>query len=406
MTNSEIEQKKLAALSSLALLKEDMDSQSRDYIDYLRAFIEHVIIKHAVDPVNSELVAQALSDEFGLYLPDRVIQHVLQRMVKAGHLAKQGLLYAPVFGKLPRHEEFDSRRSGLNARVQLLLNALQDHLESAGLKLSRADGLNALLRFLSRFAVNYLRAYVFKSALPDFDLKGDRTDIVLADFIKMSHDSGSEYFDDVVNLVKGQMYSNALLCPDLEGIKKDFRLVRFLLDTPLVLHLLGYHGLQHKKSAVELVDLLKSLQGKICVLTHTLQEVNQVLTNASNWVNHPNGRGHVIRCARLAGLSRTDLLVRADAIQADLNNLGVLLIANPPFDELFQISELQFQGVLEEAIEYSNEVSMRTDVESVRAIYSFRGKTVPSRLEDTLAVLVTTNSCRGSAFRSHLKIGI
>lgn len=348
MNDYAIEQKKLAALSSLALLKEDMDSQSRDYIDYLRAFIEHAITKHGVDPINSETVAQALSQEFGLNLPDRVIQLVLQRMARAGLLIKQGLLYAPATGKLTRHEEFDSRRTNLNGRVEILLTALQTHLEHAGLSLSRADGLNALLRFLSRFAVNYLRAYLLKSALPDVISKGDRTDTLLADFIKRSHDSGSELFGDVVNLVKGQMYSNALLCPDLEGIKKDFKVVRFFLDTPLVLHLLGYHGGHHKKSATELIELLKSLHGKVSILAHTLQEISAVLKNAANWVNHPSGRGLVIQCARLAGLNRSDLLVRADRLEADLKALGVSLYLNPPFEESFQISEMEFQDALEE----------------------------------------------------------
>lgn len=383
--------KKLAALSSLALLKEDMDSQSRDYIDYLRAFVEHVISKHSVDPINVDTVAAALSREFGLNLPDRVLELVLHRLLRAKSLVRQGGLYTAVRGSMPRHEDFDLRRQSLNSSVEEILGALQAYLARAGSPLSRGDGLNALLRFLSRFAIDYLRAYLLKSTLPDVKAGASRTDVQLAQFIRDCYESSPALFAHIVSLVKGQMYANALLCPDLEGLKKDFKIVRFFLDTPLALHLLGFHGDHRKKSATELVELLRSLNARVSIFSHTLQELSFVVRSSADWVNRPNGRGLIVQSARLNGWSRTDLMVRADRVETELTALGVSVHLNPPLDSEFQISELAFQDALEERIEYSNELAMRADVESVRAIYCLRGKTVPNRIEDTLAVVVSTN---------------
>lgn len=384
--------KKLAALASLALLKEDMDRGTRDYTDYLRAFIEHAIAKHKVDPINSETVARALTEEFGLNLPDKVIQLVLQRMARDGALGKQGGLFSITPGKLPNHLDFDQRRRSLNSKVESLLSEFEAYIKPLGHTLSREDGLNAILGFLSQFAISYLRAYLLKSALPDFKLVSDKNHILLAEFIKRAQETGSNVFENIITLVKGQMYANALLCPDLEGVKKDFKSTNFFLDTPLVLNLLGYHGAQYKRSANELISLLKSLNGKVGVFSHTLQETTQVIRNAADWVDRADGRGNVIRNARIEGLGRTDLLVQADRVEFDLNSLGVAISNNPSYAEDFQINELDFQDTLEEKIEYYNDMAMRLDVESVRAIYCLRGKTVPMRLEDTLAVFVTTNS--------------
>lgn len=386
------ESQKLAALSSLALLKEDMDRGTRDYVDYLRAFIEHAIVKHNVDPINSETVARALVGEFGLNLPDKVIQLVLQRMVRNGSLGKQGGLFSIIPKKLPDHSDFDQRRDYLNEKLESLLSEFQEYMRPLGRSLSREESLNAILGFLSQFAIKYLRAYLLKTALPKFTSASSADHVILAEFINHSHEIGSDVFENVIALVKGQMYVNALLCPDLEGIKKDFKLVNFFLDTPFALNLLGHHGGQYKASALQLLAHLNSLSGKVKVFTHTLQEIVHVVRNAAEWVDHMDGRGKIVRNARIERLSRTDLLVCADNVESDLKALGVDVSNNPEYFESFQISELDFQDALEEKIEYYNDKAMRSDVESVRAIYCLRENTVPMRLEDTLAVLVTTNS--------------
>lgn len=382
----------ISALSSLALLKEDMDSGQRDYTDYLRAFVEHAIAKHAVDPINSETVAVALVNEFGLSLPDKVVLLVLQRMARDGVLTKQGGLFSQVPGKLGRHQEFDQRRSMLGQGVQALVDDFLKFLSLRGLPVGQQDALDAIFGFLDQFEISYLRAYLFRTALPDFSAVNDRIFVLFSEFIRESQESGFETFERLITLVKGRMYVNAFLCPDLDGIKKNFRLTSFYFDTPLVLHLLGHHGAEQERSAKELVRQLKKLGGKVCIFTHTFHEVVNVVKNAANWVDRPDGRGHVIRNARAKKLTRTDLLLEAERIEERLHEVGLTLMNNPEFDEQYQIAELHFQEALDERIEYYNDMAMRADVESVRSIYVIRGKTVPMRLEDALAVVVTTNS--------------
>lgn len=391
------ETKKIAALSSLALLKEDMDSGKRDYTDYLRAFVEHAITKHGVDAINSETVADALRTEFGLNLPEKVIQLVLQRMARDGDLAKQGGLFLQAPGKLGKHQDFDLRRETLAQQVEALIKDFEDFIKPFEVKITREESLNAILDFLSKFAINYLRAYLLKTALPETPPASDKTQTLFAEFIRRSHEENNKTFERLITLVKGKMYANALLCPDLEGIKKNFKITNFFLDTPLALNILGHHGKQQEKSSIELVEQILKLGGKVSIFSHTLQEITSVLTNASNWVDRPDGRGNVIINARKQKLSRTDLLIKANNIEQDLAALKIGISNNPGYDNNYQISELNFQDALEERIEYYNDMAMRADVESVRSIYCLRGKTVPMRLEDTLAVVVSTNSAYARA---------
>lgn len=389
--------KKIAALSSLALLKEDIDSSKRDYIDYLRAFTEHAIAKQSVDPINSETAGEALQSEFGLNLPTKVIELVLQRMARNGDLIKNKGLYSISPGKISEHKSFDLRRKTTNEHVEEIIREFKNFANNHDLDPKREDIINALLSFLSKFAISYLRAYLLKTALPESPPANDKTQTLLADFINRSYATDKKSFEQLITLVKGQMYANALLCPDLEGIKKDFTRTKFFLDTPLVLNLLGHHGYQQEQSSKELVERLIKLGGKVFLFSHTLQEVASVIKNASEWVDRPDGRGNVIFNARRKKLSRSDLIIKSSNVESDLLSMGISIANNPEYEDKYQISEIEFQDTLEDRIEYFNEMAMRADVESVRSIYCLRGKTVPMRLEDALAVVVTTNSAYARA---------
>ena len=106
--------------------------------------------------------------------------------------------------------------------------------------LDQATG--ALLGFLDQFGVEFLRAYIFKTALPEIPESGPRIHYIVSRFIRELHDHGDPVFEYVSVLVKGQMYANALVCPDLESLEKKFDNLVFFVDTPLVLNYFGLQG--------------------------------------------------------------------------------------------------------------------------------------------------------------------
>ena len=49
------------------------------------------------------------------------------------------------------------------------------------------------------------------------------------------------------------------------------------LDTPLLLHILGYSGEEFQESIKELVEILKNLGVQICYWQHNIDEVLSIL---------------------------------------------------------------------------------------------------------------------------------
>ena len=56
-------------LTSLAILKVDIDEHHRNYIDYLAQFVLSVLASHRPEFVTDSKVAELLKDDFGLLVP-------------------------------------------------------------------------------------------------------------------------------------------------------------------------------------------------------------------------------------------------------------------------------------------------------------------------------------------------
>lgn len=86
--NADLVQRTLT-LTSLAMLKVDIDEGHRDYIDYLAIFVLSVLETHKLEVVTDALVADLLLEDFGLKVPIKAVQLVLRRMARNRYLRKE-----------------------------------------------------------------------------------------------------------------------------------------------------------------------------------------------------------------------------------------------------------------------------------------------------------------------------
>jgi hypothetical protein len=390
---SDSHQRRSQALSSLAILKEDIDSNRRDYLDYLAAFVKHVIAKERPTLINDESIETLLLKDFGLRFPRKGIQLVLSRLVRNGDLTLSERTLSLKENGDGAVKLLEERRGQAMIGITTLTTELQNFAKNLGIEWSPDQALAALTSFLAQFAITYLRAYIFETALPEFSSEGSVTErYVVGKFIKTASTSDHKLFESVIVLVKGQMYANALLCPDLQGVGKNFKSVKFFLDTPLVLGVLGLHGDYASHEIRELMTLVKRLDGVVYVFSHLVAEVVGVITYAARNIDRSTANGRVIKNCRIAGLRASDLFVMANTVEQKLTEQNLMLFPTPNYEHAVQISEVEFQGALEEEIAYRTDQAVYNDINSVRSVYALRGNIIPVRLEDAVAVLVTSNS--------------
>lgn len=384
---------RMAALTSLAILKADIDEQHRDYIDYIIPFVKDVLHQFPETPIKDSTISAAIREKFGLRIPNKTVQLVLRRLVKLvpALLEKHADSYftCPPLPASDLGEKARNASNGANAVVQ----GISDFAEKNGTHISHDEALTALVAFLRNFGVECLRAYVFDTALPVIAEAetSQSTKYIVGRFVQHIKMNDIKLFTHLMELVKGQMYSNALMCPDLESLDKKFQNLNFYLDSPLVFNLLGMHGTEQQAATVDLIEMLKELKGHVYVFSHTIDECRRMLTGLIAHFGKSSAKGRMAKHVVTAGIQVGDLILLKGDLENELRKYSVNMKPTPDYNIDLQIDESAFSAVLDDEVNYYNERALLDDINSVRSIYALRRSIIPLRLEDANAVFVTSN---------------
>ena len=199
-------------------------------------------------------------------------------------------------------------------------------------------------------------------------------------------------FERFLVLVKGHMLANALMCPDLDETTDMYENVTFYLDTPLLVHLLGFESAQEETATRHLVDLVSKLGGTFAVFTHTLDELDAVIKGAAQDVEENDPRTPIAYEAIKRGTTAVQLRLAATQLEDRLNAINIVTELTPPYNAGYQIDELEFGRILDEKIGgYRNDKARSNDINSVRSLYVIRRDDPARSLEKSRAVMLTSN---------------
>ncbi len=381
-------------LTSLAILKVNVD-HNRDYIDYLSPFIRHVLIQEEPQRITDDVVSHLILKNFGLEIPGRVVHIVLKRIARQGYIERNHGVYRKT--KNLHDPQLESYIAAAKRHINSIVQGLQKYSQGTISPIAADDAVTAICRFLTEFDITCLRSYLRGTAIPDIQ-GGKETDIVLvSDYVKHIQMTAPERFESFIVLVQGHMLANALTCPDLNEAPKNYKNVTFYCDTPLLVRALGAEGVAKKKAACELITLVTCLGGRFAVFSHSIDELNNVLVGASNYVNRPEGRGAIVDESRRNKTTKSDLIMLAESVDSKLISLGIDVVATPKYIHKLQIDETAFEHILDDEVAHYNPRAKQYDINSVRSIYVLRDNEATHSLEKTRAALVTTNSAFAEA---------
>lgn len=375
-------------LTSLAILKVNID-QGTDYLDYLRPFVLQALFDDQPEVVSDREVAALIRHKFGLEIPARTIQIVLQRLVKADSLKRDHGIYILRNITNPGIAMVQGRaQSQIKATAAALMEYAHKHSQ---VEFDENRATEAICAFLSKFNVSCLRAYLRGTAIPDNTDSNDTDIILVSKYVMHVRETNNDLFEKFMIFVQGHMLANALLCPDLKSAS-TYKKTTFYLDTPLLVQLLGLEGESRKRAADELMLLLSHLGGRVAMFAHTREELGRVLDWAAAWVDAPKGHGRIIQEARRKGRTRSDLILLANDAEDMLEKAGVKLHPTPAYITKYQIDESGFEDILDDGVMYLNPRAKEYDINSVRSIYVLRRGAIPLSVEKSKAILVTSNT--------------
>jgi len=382
----------LRAITALAILKVNMDAMRADYLDCLLPFVGQVLADEDQLQITTEEVSRRVVRAFGLRIPHHTIELLLRRLERRGYLT----LVAGVYTRTLRLADLVRPMSEIEETAQnqsVLLEHVVTYASGVfGETWTVDDAAEAVLTFLLGFSADCLATIVQKRFDVSERLSDRDASFIVGSFICQAYELKSRDLDRIVELVKGNMLADALLCQDLAGPAPALHGARFYLDTPLLLDVLGATGTYPQAVALEWIALVQSLGGAIRAFDHLVTQTEHVLGECERRFDDPPAHDRVVRALRREGKGPSDVAVIRARARERLAEQGIAIKSTPVRQPRYQIDEEALVLALQhQQLRYLYDKSRDADVQSVAAIYQLRKDVQPKRLGERGAFLVTAN---------------
>lgn len=395
----------------MAIIKENWNAD-RDYLSNFEPFVFDALRRLPPgDPIETSAVVEAVGSDFGVRMPQGVVETLLKRATRAGIVSKGA-------GQRQRFivpEELDKTADLMQARgdaardVNALLDALRAHAQHAGVTLTEDQAEDALLRFLDESGTQFATGRKRGRAVAD-GVKLHQAVALVYSFARHAVERDPEGLRLLEQAVKGSMLSNVLYFENLGSFSSRLDDIAVYIDTPIVLRLLGVSTPQQIEASQELLRMLKGAMVPVNLFTHTVTEVESVLEStarnlrrsrskaASSTMHLSSTSREVIEHFIESGKGTADVESVLAELEHRLKLLGVRIAERPDPLVALTVDEGKLDEALQTAVGYKNDLAKQRDIQSIAAIHLLRRGSAVRQLGGCKALFVTTNNAlvRGS----------
>jgi hypothetical protein len=381
------------AIASLAILKVNYD-QHRDYLDTFVPIVAECI-RHSPDEVISTGNLQAeVRDRFGLHLPQHVIDKILKKAKRRGHIRQQKRVYHPVHQKLATLPFHEIQQQTLRKHEELIQNLKAFAKQHCNTTWSTEEAEKALLAYLETNQL-FILSGVSHGSVVHVDTPPAIANYVVGRFIEHLQHTHSAAFEYLETIVKGNMLANAVFLPDPYKAQQRFQRTEIYLDTSFLIYALGYSGSGRQAPCTELLDLLYNVGAELRCFVHTAEEIKAILYACADLMQARQDIGGPM-------VETLDYFVSTEATPSDIRHLAtkvdrsldtkrIKVVEKPEYEHRYLIDERGLGDILKQ-LYYSSELARTRDVDSISAIMRLRRGRQTLFIEHCGALFITTNT--------------
>ena len=324
---------RIRGLTTVAMLKALLDA-GEDYLGIFQPFVFEAIAARADPAFTSREVQEFVAGSFSLNIPEPTLRVLLNRIVQAGNLRREGGRYIKKVA--PNPKGIAERRKEIEAEHLLLGSEFLAFAGQQNLDLLTPD---AALEVLFDLFDTYQQEYLLNGTLGQYQGSGDdgphwhhrRT---AALFLAERCLQSRKLSPILRRAVEGTVLGSTLLLRDIDSTKKDFKRLQIFLDTSLLLRALGYCGAAQASLATETLSLLRLTNARTLVFDVTVEEIRSILAVYRDKLLSRAGREQ-LRPTELTRFFLTSQKSSSDIVQAmatlpsDLKSIGVDVVQLP-----------------------------------------------------------------------------
>lgn len=383
------------AMVGYAVLKANYNEQASNYLDNFAPFVLAVLAASNAPYMERHAVAEQIEAVFGITIPTLVLPRLLRRTKREG-------LTEPVGSDAIRLTEKGA------AEVPDLSAELADYRRKQGELVHEFDAYVRThhpdhVELLTRDLGAYLAEFFDRQSVPllNHGLRGASSasgsaagiEYLVASFVSHLADRDQVRFSYVVEAAKGAMLASVLVL-DTSGMKEALSDLRIVLDTPVVMDALGFHG-DIPCTAISQVLVLAREQGaQIVMFEHSVSELDGIL----DAVEHELRRGGRSRSTGVGYLyfaeakkTPADIAVIRGRLEAVIEEAGIRVIERPNTHRQYGLDEVRLEEAIQKRVHYAQDAARVNDVHSLSATHRLREGRRDKALERSRAVLVSSN---------------
>lgn len=372
----------------------------QDLLDSLLPFIKVAIGKSS--RIGSEIKASEmtiiLNRDFGFSSIPNSVTKILMRRLSPSTLEKRQGKYYLKRDLSEEIEKFDKAESKQEDHCREVGEALSKRIQSmrGGTKLDPSEALDYLLFFFEIHGLSIAQNPKNINSLTSN--KKTSYEYQVGQFILEEHEGKTALFDYVSEILKGFFLSLAISLHSQSSGNGRARLkdTACYLDTRLILDILDCNTLEDKESSVQMLEMLKEQGAKVCVFSHSVSEVDEILNAYELSLKNPrsNFSHHTLEGFDIKGAIWEDVELFRGRMRESLNSLGIEIVSKPSFSSSVMpyVDESSLKDHLGSGISYARDVALQRDVDSISAVAFFRGDSNPSSIEKCGHVFITSNS--------------
>jgi hypothetical protein len=385
-----------SALVGYAVLRANYNAEAPSYLDNFQPFILSVLAKSGKPFLEKRSISETIHDEFGITIPSLVISKLIRRTNRAGlteaigqdavALTETGHRSAPALTE--EITLYERKQKELVEHFRTFVErSYPTHLE-----LLEEDLGKALAEYFDRQAVPLLNEGLRGRARTADGSQG--LDFLVSAFVTRLAESDQGRFAYVVEAAKGAMLASVLVF-DTSGLSDSLNQLSLVLDTPVMMDALGFHGPIPEASAEQILALARSQGAKLITFEHSVGEVEGILESIEaslrRGVRSKSTAAGYLHFAE-TGHTPADLAVLKRRVGGMLAELGVTIISRPDNYHEHGLDESKLEDVIQQKVRYWQDATRVNDVFSLSAVHRLRRGTRDNSLERCRAVLVTSNS--------------
>ncbi len=383
---------------SLGILKVNWEKYKKDYIENFVPLVAECIRLCSDDVISLQALQTQMKDQFGLNLPQHVLEKILKRVSRSKYIYHEKNVYHPNRKQLSKLHYKQDRDEILRCHEEVIMHLIKFALEKYSLKWSEEDAENALLSFLDENELSVVNTTMEGSTIPEIKNPIISSKYVIGSFVYFLQTSQSSLLNYFDTIVKGYMLSNAIFLPDVYEPQKNFKGTEIYFDTPFLINALGYAGSTRQAPCLELLRLLYTTGANLRCFEHTKEEIIGALDAISGQLsrgrrNFTYGPGiPTFEYFLSKGFTSSDLDILIGRVERDLIEvLNIKVVERPEYLPEFTIDETGLLKFITERVKYWRDKAAEKDVDSISAIFRIRRNREYHFIEDCKAIFITNN---------------